>query len=172
MPDGSRDQSFGNAGIALTSPGENADAWGVALQANEKIVVAGGAGMTALARYSSNGKLDPSFDGDGIAVTDVGPRHDQAHALVVQKDGKIIVGGFYDNSTSGGFSVVRYKPDGSLDKSFGTSGSLKTQIETAGDSAYTVMVQPDGSVVTTSAQSGTGDITVTRYDANGGRQVD
>ena len=52
----------------------------------------------ALARYDSDGQLDPNFDGDsgnddGIVLTDFGA-DEVATALAVQHDGKIVVVGY------------------------------------------------------------------------------
>ena len=53
-------------------------AYGVAVQADGKIVVAGIASTAAetddfaLARYNADGSLDTSFDGDGKVHTDFG----------------------------------------------------------------------------------------------------
>jgi hypothetical protein len=55
------------------------------------------AGFTKLdfgvVRYRPDGTPDPGFDGDGIARTDVLGGGDQANAVAVQPDGKIVVGG-------------------------------------------------------------------------------
>ena len=47
----------------------------------------------ALARYTSTGRLDRSFGGDGIVVSSFGTGADSAGALARQADGKIVVAG-------------------------------------------------------------------------------
>jgi uncharacterized delta-60 repeat protein len=75
---GSLDLSFGGDGRVLTDFGSNEEAFGVAIQADGKIVAAGltGAGTNpenfALARYKPGGSLDATFDGDGRVVTAFG----------------------------------------------------------------------------------------------------
>jgi uncharacterized delta-60 repeat protein len=64
--DGSPDPSFGSDGKVVTAFDRNAYAEDVAIQADGKIVAAGGgAGYFALSRYSSDGRLDPSFGRGG-----------------------------------------------------------------------------------------------------------
>lgn len=99
LPNGNLDAGFGNGGAATTFPGQNVTAFGVAIQPDGRIVVAGGSASTVLARYIFDGKLDSTFDGDGIVITEVGPLNDQAHALAIQPDGHIVVGGYYKSAT-------------------------------------------------------------------------
>ena len=52
----------------------------------------------ALARYLTNGDLDPEFDGfasgNGIIRTDIGNRNQEIRGIALQSTGKIIVAGF------------------------------------------------------------------------------
>ncbi|HLX71399.1 MAG TPA: hypothetical protein VKV04_17370, partial [Verrucomicrobiae bacterium] len=63
--DGSQDLSFGVDGKIIT-PGM-ANASGVAIQSDGKILAAGGNNGFQLARYNTNGSLDTSFGSNGIA---------------------------------------------------------------------------------------------------------
>ena len=45
-------------------------------------------------RYRPDGTLDPSFGTGGIVRTDLFGHGDQANAVAVQSDGKIVVAGF------------------------------------------------------------------------------
>jgi uncharacterized delta-60 repeat protein len=80
-------------------------------------------------RYNSDGTLDTTFGGDGIVTVAIGPgeQSDQAAAIAIQADGRIVVAGstlFALNSgTSFDFTAVRLNPDGSLDTTFGGIGS-------------------------------------------------
>src|SRR5262249_32374064 len=105
--DGSLDTSFDGDGIATTTAGGAQVAYGVAVQADGKIVAAG-SGFTlngttafqpfAVARLNADGSPDAAFDGDGVATTDFGPDFDAAHAVAVQADGKIVAAGLSANS--------------------------------------------------------------------------
>ena len=58
----------------------------------------------------SRGELDPSFDGDGIVSTDFGIYFSQAHDLLLQPDGKIVLAGSFSSGYGyGGFALLRYK---------------------------------------------------------------
>ena len=100
--------------------------FGMAVQLDGKIVVAGGSGETdpggrefgAVARYRPNGKLDPSFGGgDGVVLM----REQRPFtAVALQMNGRILVA-----SPSGGRAgLTRLLPSGALDKSFGEGGYL------------------------------------------------
>nr|AXL06016.1 delta-60 repeat domain-containing protein [uncultured bacterium] len=107
-------------------------AYGVALQADGRIVVAGavvtadGGGDTAVLRYNADGTLDTSFGEDGVVTVAVaaGAGVDQAFSVAVQTDGRIVIGGYASFGASGSdFAAVRLNADGSLDTSFGGIGS-------------------------------------------------
>ncbi len=87
----------------------------VALQADGKIVVAGyvyigSADDFALARYNADGSLDTSFGSGGTVITAISSNRDQAHALALQSDGKIVAAG---QAQAGGsnedFALARYE---------------------------------------------------------------
>jgi uncharacterized delta-60 repeat protein len=132
LPDGTSDLAFDGDGIVTTDifgKGDQANA--VAVQPDGKIVVAGFATHAtgidsdfALARYNPDGTLDTSFDGDGIVTTDLGTQSDDARALVIQPDGRIVVAG-----TAGeDIALARYMPEGKLDTSFGNGGTKITNL--------------------------------------------
>ena len=111
-PNGSPDSSFGINGIVLTDFGSSFSDYATALtiQTDGKIVAAGTSGSAlALCRYNTNGSLDNSFDLDGMLTIAASV----ASCLKTQKDGKILVGF--------GSNIMRLKPDGARDYSFGTS---------------------------------------------------
>jgi uncharacterized delta-60 repeat protein len=73
--DGRLDASFGDGGKVLTHFVGNSYAGGVVIQRDGKIVAAGGgAGYFVLARYTTDGKLDPTFGHGGKIRTTLRPR--------------------------------------------------------------------------------------------------
>ncbi|MFL5791306.1 MAG: hypothetical protein ACJ76A_07340 [Actinomycetota bacterium] len=110
---GSLDRTFAGNGIAYVAQ----TAYAVALQADRKIVVAGG-GIT---RYNRDGTLDRSFSGDGQAPT---PFHGRFGAVAIQPNGRIVAGGIAEVRNRDEFAFARYLPDGSLDRSFSGNGTL------------------------------------------------
>jgi uncharacterized delta-60 repeat protein len=162
-PDGTVDTGFGAGGLVLTHfPGyASAGIAGVAIQPDGEIVAAGTVGMAypeaspgdfALARYNPDGSLDTSFGNRGVVTTDLG-QDDWINSVVLQSDGRIVVGGgtsddFTADPSTTLFALARYNPDGSLDQGYGDGG-----IATAGfaDGTYaeirSLVLQPDNQVV-------------------------
>jgi uncharacterized delta-60 repeat protein len=71
-----------------------------------------------------SGVLDESFSEDGKAVVQT-DENDFIVDTVVQKDGKILTLGTQGSAFTEGFFVIRrFNPDGTLDNSFGTRGTV------------------------------------------------
>jgi uncharacterized delta-60 repeat protein len=91
------------------------------------------------------GDLDPSFEGDGRVLTDLGG-FDRAFDVIRQPDGKLVAGGVSFINGSEDFSLARYNADGSLDTEFGVLG--RALIDLGGnDGVFALLVQPDGNLV-------------------------
>src|SRR5262249_45931910 len=171
LADGTLDPSFGDGGYVETQVGEWGFASAIALQPDGKIVVGGGSyqgdyqGATqvsdefSLARYNSNGSLDSSFGTGGITNTVIPESVDDycfpsegaaADSLALVPGGDILAGGssgWTDGCSkfdSSGFALAGYKPDGSLDPTFGDGGITQTSEPGVG---VALAVQPDGEVV-------------------------
>jgi uncharacterized delta-60 repeat protein len=130
-------------------------------------------GLSRLAR-GADGRLDPTFGNGGKVTTDFANSFDNANAVAIQSDGKIVVVGLMSGSAAIGgsdFAVARYNPDGSLDATFGTGGKVTTDFSNTGDAAYAVAIQSDGKIVvaggTTLGPNNTSDFGVVRYNADG-----
>jgi len=151
--DGSLDRSFNATGIVITPIGSSDDwARALAIQPDGKLVAAGytsygGQTAVALVRYNPDGSLDHTFNSSGIVTTPIGASRDRAQALVIQKDGKLVVAGQSSNGTQTAFALARYNPDGSLDRSFNATGIVITPFGTSDDEANALVIQPDGKLV-------------------------
>jgi uncharacterized delta-60 repeat protein len=153
-PHGSLDSSFDQDGRVITDVGGSGfydEAYAVELQPDGKIVVAGTSKVGSendfsLARYNPDGSLDTSFDSDGKLTTDFGG-HDEAHALALQPDGKIVVVGQGSTGTKLDFALARYNQSGSLDTTFDSDGKVTTDFGEDGENAWCVALQPDGKIV-------------------------
>lgn len=174
-PDGTLDTDFDFDGI-VTTPllGQDDAAFGVAIQDDGKILVGGrtwnGADFDfALLRYEEDGTLDDTFGASGIVTTDFAPgSNDQAFALVLQDDGKIVLAGSTGSVLLSAFALARYEDDGTLDAGFGTGGLVTTDL--AGpDSALAVALQPDNRIVAAgfSFNGVDDDIAIVRYFPDG-----
>ena len=132
---GNFDNSFGNQGrvsLAVSSNPEISDIlYCIALQTDGKIVVAGrAAGSITVARFNDNGSIDASFAANGIyrtPLTSFGAQQFPTNQLVIQTDGKILVGGLSTPDVANGGVVLRLNANGSLDTNFGSNGILKTE---------------------------------------------
>lgn len=153
-PPGELDASFGVSGTLRTNLGGTYDwAYAVAVQPDGKILTAGvsNAGGThdfALVRYHRDGSLDTGFGSGGTVTTDFGDSYDWAYALVLQPDGGIVLGGVSDASGSRDFALARYRPDGTLDKSFGAGGLVLSRLRPLSvDTIRGLALQRDGRIV-------------------------
>jgi len=170
--DGSLDTTFDSDGHVTTDFSGGADeARAIAIQPDGKIVVAGSASIGnldfALVRYNIDGSLDTTFDSDGRVTTDFSGGADEARAIAIQPDGKIVVAG----SASIGnldFALVRYNIDGSLDTTFDSDGRVTTDFSGGADEARAIAIQTDGKIVVAGkAQFGTNEFGLVRYNTDG-----
>ena len=179
-PDGTLDRSFGQRGRVIVDLGLTEKAAAMAVQADGKIVIAGGTydvfpaagGQYALVRFNSNGSLDTTFGNAGVVTTSFGTSGCFASAMVIQSDGKIVAAGtnYIDFSSNSDFGVARYNSDGSLDSTFGTGGLVSTDFNQGLDAALAVALQADGKIVAVgSAVSAVSfyDFALVRYLADG-----
>jgi len=163
------DTTFGAEGKVTTSISTYDEAWGMAVQADGKIVVVGqgGSGYWGLVRYDATGALDTTFDGDGKASFYMGG---SARDVAIQADGKIVVVG----NSSSGFTVARYVVGTggtvALDTTFDGDGKV---FVTAGYYAYAygLVIAPDGDILVAgssySETSYSDDFVVIRLNADG-----
>jgi uncharacterized delta-60 repeat protein len=178
--DGSLDASFDFDGRVTTDFGNGTDyATAVVLQPDGRIVAAGltqtgGTDDFALARYNSDGSLDPTFGVGGTVTTDLGG-FESAYDAVLQPDGNIVaVGPTGSGSTpTTDFALLRYNPDGSLDPGFGSGGRVTTDFAGDVDIPSAVALQPDGRIVAAGlTETATGDdFALARYEDNGSLDV-
>ena len=153
LPSGALDTSFNTTGTAITHiVSGNSVATAVALQPDGKIVAAGHCSNGSnhdfcLARYLASGALDTSFNTTGKVITAIGLIDDDATALALQPDGKIVAAGSCWNGSSNDFCLARYLPSGALDPSFNGSGKVITAIGSDHDAAFALALQPDGKIV-------------------------
>jgi len=151
-------------------------AYGVAVQSDGKIVLAGRADNPSgpyetfgLVRYDVSGVLDPSFGVGGKVSTEINAGYgSQANAVAIQpSDGKFVVVGRGLNAASASyFSLARYSADGSLDPLFGTGGIATTESAGIGNEAYAVAILGSGKIVV-AGSDGAGGTTVAQFCPNG-----
>ena len=140
------DSGFGVGGVVLTRlpEAEGGSSYALTQQVDGKLVLAGNATVrkddpenpdntyltsdVALVRYSASGVLDPSFGTAGVVIQGFdGPGRsaattDEARAVLVQPDGKIVIAGRSDSQGAENWLLTRFNAKGSLDTDFGTNG--------------------------------------------------
>jgi uncharacterized delta-60 repeat protein len=156
---GDLDEAFGVDGVVVTNFSRGNDyASGVAIQGDGKLVVVGRArerpeteggrsdSAFALARYLPDGSRDLAFSRNGKVLTNLTQGWDFALDVAVQGDEMIVVVG-RGGGTSGRFALVRYRPRGALDATFGGDGKVFTEFARRDDLATSLALQPDGMIV-------------------------
>jgi uncharacterized delta-60 repeat protein len=175
-PPGSLDTSFEGGKVILPAGQSDDYATALAVQADGKILIAGhvyeNGGDFALIRLERDGKLDASFGDGGKVLTDFDGRSDEAYAIALDEDGKIVVAGSSGEGGKNDFALARYTTDGELDEDFGDGGKVTTSFTDDSDSAYALTIQPDGKIVVGGeanfGTSATGqDFALARYNADG-----
>ncbi len=149
-PNGQLDTTFGSDGYAtLSIDGESTSPRGIAVDADDRIVVAGACedddDYLALVRFTADGDLDDTF-GDGGGVTESFAA--SAEAVAIDDDGDIVIAGISANGEN--LVVARFTSDGDLDDTFGSSDGVFNGQGYADDFAYSpcadsVQLQPSSS---------------------------
>lgn len=168
--DGSPDPAFGSEGTVVTSVGTYNDEFKtLALQPDGKIVAGGytardtggAASDLSLVRYRADGAFDTAFGRRGkvVGLAECGTSDSFISAVALQGDGKILAAGF-----CGGFAIMRFNSNGSLDNTFNNTGVKVISGALFATHAADLKIQADGRIVVT---GGFHDFVVVRLDSNG-----
>jgi uncharacterized delta-60 repeat protein len=166
-PNGTLDRNFGMGGLvterlrSLTTDIVH----GMAVQPDGKILVAGVTyedvltlrphGDFMVARYLPNGQADLGFGIGGVMTTDFGDRSfDEPYALVLQPDGKMVLGGYTNGAGGRGvlfgadqLALARYDPNGLLDPSFGRGGKVVFDGGSLDERVLALALAPEGGLL-------------------------
>lgn len=147
--DGSLDNTFGLGGMAIIEVSIFKDfALGIAIQTDGKILITGYTynnirSTTILIRLLPNGDLDSSFATGGILNATFGGTFSIMEAIVLQPDGKILLGGVHEDR----FAIIRVNTNGTLDNTFGTDGLAKANVGVSLCEIRDIVLQKDGKIV-------------------------
>ncbi|MCU0780787.1 MAG: choice-of-anchor D domain-containing protein [Akkermansiaceae bacterium] len=168
---GDLDPTFGTGGMVQANL---AAAASVAVQPDGKILVAGKEWNGndwdfAVLRFNADGTPDTSFSQDGKVTTFLSIGADQALAVAVQGDGKILVAGQTYNGLNFDVALVRYLANGDLDQAFGTIGMVGQDIGGFDDCGCGLAVQSDGRILVTgfASNGADDDVILLRFNADG-----
>ena len=149
LTNGEYDTTFNSIGyLEVLTPTATAYS-SMAITTGDKIIVGGsryivgGSNRAVVAKFNTDGTPDLSFDADGwVDVSSAGA----ISAIAVQADGKIVVAGITDIGGAQTSFVSRLNSSGSIDTTFGASGSF---VYPASDAAlfYDLLIEASGKIV-------------------------
>jgi uncharacterized delta-60 repeat protein len=152
--DGTLDPTFNHGGLKGVGfgAGVSAEAYDVVVQPDGRIIVGGRlsdpSSHWGMARLTAGGALDPTFGSGGrrfFPTIDSGL--EGLTDLALQPDGRIVAVGSAVGPNGLDFTVIRLKPSGAFDTTFGTGGIVHTSPGPNSDFPESVLVQPDGKIL-------------------------
>lgn len=177
--DGSLDPTFGLGGMVIIEASNfKSFAEDIALQADGKILLAGRifndisfVSSSLLIRLLPNGTLDNDFGTGGIVSALHNGEDNNAEAIALQQDGKILIAGHHEDR----FAVMRFNSDGSVDNTFGTAGMAKADVGRSLCFINDITLQRDGKII--AAGMGFNDnsnygFAVARFNTDGSLDID
>lgn len=151
--DGQPDLNFNGTGKVILPFGSgDSYAYSILSQDDGHVLVCGttrseeGTGAIVI-RLQQDGSIDSGFGDKGKTIVGKG-REAVANAMIVQKDGKILLAGSMNtNSGDSGAALFRLTSNGSLDGSFGKSGIATVSPESQDSALYSVAIQSETKIV-------------------------
>ncbi|MCS7034958.1 MAG: hypothetical protein NZ561_13350 [Phycisphaerae bacterium] len=156
LSNGSLDTTYSTDGKVFFGFGGNNDSrcYDIALDPDDRVVMVGydrnlsspATGRNfAYAVVGTNALLDPAFSGDGLAVTDFSSGNDEARAVGIDPEFRIVVGGFSDGAVNNDFVATRLTLTGSLDSSFNGDGRFVADLGGV-EAVDDLVIHPDGDI--------------------------
>ena len=181
---GTLDTTFGDKGTVRTninsSTGLSIDeANGIAVQPDGRIIIAGSTydyvqHRFLVVRYNTDGSVDNSFGSGGANTFSISGYDDEAFAIKVLDNGKIVIAGeSYLHITDYSYTValMRLKQNGYADTDFGKQGMVTTIVSHGAAVANALAVLPNNKIViagtTQDAVAAQKDLLCIKYTANG-----
>ncbi|MFN0176273.1 MAG: T9SS type A sorting domain-containing protein [Saprospiraceae bacterium] len=125
LPNGALDDTFGEDGMVIDPIHGNSNAYGLALQTDGKIVLAGDTGpdnQAIVVRYHSDGSRDNYFGEQGVQYL---PEANEGVGISIRPDGKILTVNWSSNATLGNLALAQLLPNGQRDLTFGVNGVFR-----------------------------------------------
>ncbi|MCB0793091.1 MAG: hypothetical protein KDB88_00010 [Flavobacteriales bacterium] len=176
LTDGTLDPAFNGQGYTTMAFGNNGVAYGMALESDGDIVVAGYVETSAgpdvmVARFLSNGSLDNSFGAGGVVITDLGLVWERLQAVRIDNDNSIVVAGTVGSSFMNlDIFVARHLMNGDPDLSFDGDGQVIIDVEGGEDGAQAIAIQADSKILVSGYAEVSGQVrcAVARIEQTGG----
>lgn len=174
-PSGDLDENFGTGGIVRFRFSQASHEWlnAIAIQPDGRILVSGkGDNITTVVRLNLDGSFDTSFGTGGKTnFTLVNRKWAVPYSMLVQADGRIVVGLNSDNTA---FGFVRLTSNGAFDTTFNGTGKLVISGGKGSSTAALIdlAIQPDGKYVASgmlpsSSKGSTSQFALMRINTNG-----
>jgi uncharacterized delta-60 repeat protein len=142
---GDLDPDFGDGGRVTATFGAGSGANDIAIAPGGALIAAGSfEGRVAVFAFRPRGEVDTSFGEQGATWVTLGQQGDEANAIAIQPNGKIIVVGTDSRQR---FVTMRFQTDGDLDPTFGGDGVVRTAAGAGFRVANDVVIQPNGRIV-------------------------
>ena len=179
---GTLDTSFGNSGRTFVDLGTTYDYfYDLTIQADNKIIAVGRPQVDpqsdpassmedfAVVRLTENGAVDNTFGNGGKVLSDFFGGRDEAYAVAIDSSGRVYVAGPVHTGVDYDFALARYTTSGTLDTTFGNSGSVATNIANGFEAVEDIAQQPDGKIVAVGrvVSGGVSDSGLARYSLDG-----
>jgi len=119
-----------------------------------------------IARAASPLSLDTSYGNGGLVNTPVEVSNAIGKKLILQSDGKAVIGGVHINGSSVDWEIARYNTDGSIDTSFGTNGIVTHGFAFGSGIDGGVGIQSSGKITAAGGQVPAG-ILIGRFNPDG-----
>ena len=129
-----------------------------------------------IVKYKSDGTLDTSFNSTGIVTLDNiagGSLSDAGNSIAIDSSGNIYVtGNSQDSTPKHNMFIVKYKPDGTLDTTFNSTGKVTMSGiagAASGDFGYSIAIDSSDNIYVTGLSSnGTdNDMFIVKYKPDG-----
>lgn len=174
-PAGFLDTSFSGDGKQIVSFGSEGDVVrGVAIDSQDRIILAGSTGSDfahdfAVARLTTSGELDATFDDDGKQTISFGDLDDLGTCVALDSAGRIMLGGYAQFGPQFDFAVARLTTTGALDMTFSSDGKTTFVVGPSNDYAFGIAVTSLDQIVVAGAANGVSnaDIAVARLTSAG-----
>lgn len=166
------DTSFGDNGKIISTQKKHPQFTGIALQSDEKIIVAGTANLSGfynqavLYRFTTNGIPDSTFGDNGFAFLSISQKNidSRTPAIAIQNDDKMIIAG---NAGDESF-IARFTADGKRDSSFSGNGVHLVSLGKISKFS-SLALQSNGKIIVvgSAGQNNKSKLAVVRFETNG-----
>ncbi len=140
------DNTFNDSGKVYTKFDQFSRSKKIVVQPDGRILFLGQTGNPSnyvIARYLSDGALDPSFGDSGVVVEDM--NNGIPNSIHLFSNGKILIGGQanYDSHSISDYALIQLLPNGSLDTTFGRGGKVTGRLDSTRQNLITTVMASD-----------------------------